>query len=253
VVAAAGASSFIGRITTELDKVGFGNVGRFADNMVRFVSWQVPVLLPLAAVGVWSVRRQAGPLRAMALGMLVTGLAMAILVPSQTHGWGYRYFHGFLGGLALMAVQGWVTLTAATPAGERERFGRGLAAIALASAIAFVPLRALQAYQFSHPFASSMAAIKASGADIVLVDNGPLGFDTGTLIRNDPFLTNTPKVMLLGELTRPQLDQVCRRGKVWVFDARHPAAAGMLTYENTQWGPDMARRRAYLRSSGCIG
>jgi hypothetical protein len=36
---------------------------------------------------------------------------MFILLPYQGHGWGYRYLHGLIGSLSLLAGYGWIALS----------------------------------------------------------------------------------------------------------------------------------------------
>ena len=94
------------------------------------------------------------------------------------------------------------------------------------------------------------AAIRHAPADVVLIDNAVVGFDAGSFVRNDPFLDRSPKVMLLGMMTSAQLDQLCAQGKVWVFDAKDPSAAGILTFQ-APWAADVAPLRTHLRQTGC--
>jgi hypothetical protein len=249
---AVGGGWFVERILTQLRKVDAANLFLMAESLVRFISWQNIVVPGLALIGGVAVWRKPGPLRAMGLAILATVMAMLILVPTQTHGWGYRYLHGLIGAASLLAVEGWTRLTAGLEAPETVRANRALALLALASAVVLIPVRAWQARSFSHPYAVAEAAIRHSGADIVLIDNGLVGFDAGSFVRNDPFLERSPKVLLLGMLAPAQLDQLCARGKVWVFDAKAPSAAGILTFE-APWAGDVGKLRAHLRQIGCAG
>jgi hypothetical protein len=251
--AAVGGSGIVQQALGFLSRFKMDNVGLMAESLAHFVSWQNLLVPPLAIIGGVAVMRTAGPLRAMALGIVICSVAMLLLVPSQTHGWGYRYLHGFLGAAALLAVHGWSVISAQLPAAEGAKATRTLAIVGLISAVLLIPLHAWQARGFSHPMAASFAAIQNNGADVVLVDNFKVGFDMGSLVRNDPFLQAKPRVMMLALLKEPQLDELCRRGSVWVFDAENPAARGMLTYDASGWPATkrVARLRDHLRQIGC--
>jgi hypothetical protein len=69
-------------------------------------------------------------------------------------------------------------------------------------------------------------------------------------VRNDPFLERGPKVLMLAMLTPAELDTLCARGKVWVFDANDPSATGILTFE-APWAQPLGALRAHLRQTGC--
>jgi hypothetical protein len=167
------------------------------------------------------------------------------------HGWGYRYFHGLLGSGALLAVYGWTRIAGGLETLDRRRAETGFLAACLISGLILVPARALQTRQFSHPHAAAYASILAQPSDIVLVDNGTVGFDMGSFVRNDPFLTNKPKVMLLSMLTPAQLTALCSSHSVSVWDARNPAAKGVPTFNSPVSARRSALLRAHLRAISC--
>src|SRR5690606_18702083 len=79
-------------------------------NLLRFAAWQHLLLLPLVFAAVATGARSSGMIRALVLGPLLTIAALLILLPYQGHGWGYRYLHGLIGNLCLLAGFGWIAL-----------------------------------------------------------------------------------------------------------------------------------------------
>src|SRR5262249_11996256 len=122
--------------------------GLMAEALVRFATWQSLLAAPLALVGAGAAFRAKGHFRALALGLVFTLAAMLVLMPAQTLGWGYRYLHGLLGSVALLAMLGWAALTDGLGAAERSRANRAFVAAGLVSALALFPLRAWQANRF---------------------------------------------------------------------------------------------------------
>jgi hypothetical protein len=197
-------------------------------NLFRFVAWQAPLAIPLALVGFIAFRRQSAMVRDLALGIFLTLAAMAILLPYQGHGWGYRYLHGLLGSLCLLAAQGWIHLT------ERNQLRQHatlLISSLLVSLLLLLPWHTYNARSFVTPYAEAVAAIGRSDAQIVLVDPVDIWFGTD-LVRNDPFLRGWPKVMAPAYLTEAGLRKLCRSYDVAVFDRRDADQFG-LRRENT--------------------
>ena len=63
-------------------------------DVLRFVDWQNPIVLPFALLAYRPVRDGDGIARELSTGLALTLAAMFILLPYQGHGWGYRYLHG---------------------------------------------------------------------------------------------------------------------------------------------------------------
>jgi hypothetical protein len=249
----AGGSYFANQIAFFLSRAGPGNFGLMAVNLVRFVTWQNLLLTPLLLVGGLMAFKQGGPLRPMALGMVLVPVLLTIVLPTQVHGWGYRYLHGFLGSASLLAVAGWGVITAGLDQAQRRLANRGFVAASLLSIGILFPLQAAEARGFSHPLAASYRAIAERKEDFVLVDNITVGFDSGSMVRNDPFLRNRPKVLLLITLSPEDLDVLCRRGHAWIFDGRNPAARGIVNFDfEDEVIEKMAQLRAHLKAIGCV-
>jgi hypothetical protein len=221
-------------------------------NLLRFLAWQTPILIPLAVVGLLAghEQNQNRTNLALAAGIALTLAAMLVLMPYQGHGWGYRYLHGFLGSLALIAAQGWIWVTGR---GTQASRAPALAVLlsALGSLFVLLPWQAYQVHAFVNPYASAVAAIEHSGAEVVIVDPTDIWFGED-LVRNDPFLRTAPKVLSLPRLDETRLSELCRRGDVAIFDREDAQRLGMRIVQSQ---PDMVNQdrklRTAARSLGC--
>jgi hypothetical protein len=250
--ASAGAHRFLQRVMETLQAVSFDNFGAMAEGLVRFVTWQNPLTAPLLCAGALAALLAKGHLRAMLLGIVLTLVTMLLLVPSQTHGWGYRYLHGLLGSACLIAAWTWMRLIGRlTP----SRQGAAAGALGLACAVSLlvlVPIRAWQAWAFVRPYAAANAAIQSAKADVVVIDHDSnVLFDKGTLTRNDPFLVHSPKVMALADMDGDMVRQLCGSGmSVLIFNGQSAASYGI---DIVPWNGDLgfARLRALMTQLKC--
>ena len=244
-----GVELFVRRIQALLVNFNLAGIGFMAKNLVRFIAWQNPLLPALALVGIAAAIHLDGTFRALLAGMALTLLVCWVLLPFQGHGWGYRYLHGFLGSLALVAALGWVRLTEALAEPDR-RAARAMLVLGCAvSVLVLLPLRALQVEAMIRPYAAATRAIDRTPAEVVLID--PTGlFYAADLVRNDPFLRNRPKRMDLGTMTDAQVRGVCALHPVALFDRREGLALGV---ESNPGGPTrrMQAIRGLLASLGC--
>ncbi|MBS0254993.1 MAG: hypothetical protein JSS36_07255 [Proteobacteria bacterium] len=162
-------------------------------NLLRFVTWQHVLFLPLLLAGLTGARRD--PLALALAGGLVLPLAFfALLMPFQGHGFGYRYLHGALGNAVLLAVMGWRRLARAEP-----RWHGWFVIASLASLVGALPLQARFAHDLYAPYALLSQRLSASGADYAVVGEGdaPLVLD---LVANRPDLGNRPLRLVDGEI-----------------------------------------------------
>jgi hypothetical protein len=234
----------IGRIAEMVQVNIFASVSYMGLNLFRFVAWEVPLTIPLALIGVILCRRRGTLTRDLALGIVLTLAVVAILMPYQGHGWGYRYLHGLLGSLSLLAAQGWIALS---ERGEtKERAPLLLASLAVSLLLLF-PWFAWQARAQVTPYAAASAAIARSDAQIVVID--PTGIWYGIdLVRNDPFLRAAPKVMALGYLREAEIEKLCRSYDVALFDRRDAAHFGLRDERTELSSPRAFARYGELRS-----
>lgn len=187
--------------------------GVMAANVLRFVTWQHLLLAPLAIVG---VRRYAGHddlARALLLGVLLTLLAMGILLPPQGHGWGYRYLHGLIGNVCLLAGYGWRWLS--------TRGGAPVQAMKLATAasvLIVLPLHTVMVRTMIAPYARAARAFAKIDADYVVVDSSTLPFGTNYVV-NRPDLANRPRLLLGDKLNWRDLAALCPGRTIAFADA----------------------------------
>jgi len=181
-------------------------------NLLRFVTWQHLLLLPLLAFGIRTAWGRDQFARVLAISFVLPIPVILILLPYQGHGWGYRYLHGVLGNACLLACYGWATLEAQ---GLSPR--RALAWTSAATFLIVVPVRALLVHQMVAPHAAVSGAIDKSTAGFVIVDNRvPFSSD---LVFNQPDLSNRPIRLLASELSASDMPDICARGSIAFFSA----------------------------------
>lgn len=223
--------------------LSIGGLLLMAMNLLRFVAWQSPLVIPLALVGLFADREHRAVMICLAAGIVLTLAVVQVLIPFQGHGWGYRYLHGLLGGLSLMAAQGWIWIT-----GRGAQAARA-PAVALAASVALavfvlLPWHAMQVRAFVTPNAMAVDAIEHSGADVVVVDPTDIWYGQD-LVRNDPFLRASPKVLSLQQLDEARLSELCRHHDVAIFDRADAQRFGIRIAESP---PDSAAQNRKLRA-----
>jgi len=246
VQGAVGSGYFAATLRMLVGDLGPTAIGTMSENLLRLLTWQNPLTLPLALVGVAAVRRRPG-LWPFVAGIGLTLAVVGVLMPYQGHGWGYRYLHGLLGSLCLLAGWGWAGLTDRLSPERRGEATVGFVLAAAASLVVLLPMRAWQAHAFVAPYAAAERAIQASSAPVVVVDPRGLLFGDD-LARNDPWLERGPKVLDLRALTPALATTLRSSGPVALFDARSPAAQGLRRID--QPGPYAARMAAARAALG---
>lgn len=202
--------SFFERMKTlsPFTTLSFGLMGV---NLLRFFAWQHLLLVPLLIVGLRAAFRAEPVCRALALGMLLLVVTMLILMPAQSHGWGYRYLHGFVGSAVLIAGFGWRQLEQDGAAPTRAL----LLSTAL-SVLVLVPLHAWMARGLVTPYADANAGLARMTADIVIVGDKvlPFGHD---LVRNRPDLQNRPIRLRATKIEPESIARLCAGGRTITF------------------------------------
>lgn len=204
-----GAVGFAARRPTDMFAFNLETAWMMTANLLRFATWQHPLLLPLAVLGCGLARREGVP-AALVASLVLPVVAMTVLLPWQGHGWGYRYLHGVIGSACLLAGYGWR---------RAERSGlspaRGLLIATLADLLLLVPAHGWMAHRASLPGASLSARIVATPANAVIVDAAPYAFDT---VVNRPDLSNRPLRLFGPDLAPALLPALCARGTVAFVD-----------------------------------
>lgn len=185
-----------------------GGDERWADmggNLLRFAAWQPILLLPLMAAGI-ALGRQDRLTVALIACVAAPVLVMALILPYQGHGFGYRYLHGVMGAAILLAVQGW-RLWAARESRLRPLLLRTI----LAGLVLVLPAQAGLARALYAPYARIDARLRASDADYVIVGAEDARY-ARDLVINRPDLSNRPVRLLAEYVDDALLAALCRRG-----------------------------------------
>jgi hypothetical protein len=208
------------------DPLGFGLV---AENLLRFVTWQNPLAIAMAVAGtIAAVRARDGAALCLAAGVVLTVTVMLVVLPFQGHGWGYRYLHGLLGNVALLAGFAWIHAAAPAEASAGRPWVLLLASVVFVTFIA-LPIRLLQVHDFIHPYAASYRAIEAAQSQVVVVDPRGLWYG-GDLVRNDPFLSAGPKVIEIDKLNVQDVTSLCGHYTVSLFEKSAGARFGIASF-----------------------
>lgn len=176
-------------------------------NLIRIVTWQNLALIPFVLLGLSAVRRDVGIAKPLCYGIVLTLLAMALLLPYQGHGWGYRYLHGLIGSAVLLAAYGWREVA------DRDHARAFLAAGTAATIFLSAPFLLWCAHQSQRPVAEVNRLIDRIDADVVIVDVGAVPFAMD-LVRNHPDLGNRPIRLSSHHLQPGNIALLCARGSV---------------------------------------
>lgn len=249
---AMGTSFFISRVASMLRDFSISGPETMLQNLLRFAAWQNPLLVVLLVPGMTLGWRAGGVLRALAVGIVLTLVAMLILLPYQDIGWGYRYVHGLIGSAALLAAFAWTALTdQASESGRRAAWGV-MAAITAVAVLLLAPVHARQMYAYISPYTRANQAIAASTAGAVVIETISVGHGI-ELVRNDPDLRNRPLVFDIGLLDEKLIQELCARMTVTVFDGQQAERFGMARFDPTkhQGYPKIQPLRAQLERPPC--
>lgn len=210
-------------VTNGLSRHGWQDLSLWTANLIRLISWQNLAFLPLIAIAVGSFRKMPLTLRLMGWSVLTSLIPYVLLMPSQGHGWGYRYLHQALGQLALLACFGWVVLRGR----GWDRQAQFVTLLALISLVVALPMRAVQVEALVRPFASATEYLQSVDADVVILDEADIWYGRD-LVRNDPLLRNRPVILALSQLSREDLSALCNQYQVVFEDAFSLRDVGMM-------------------------
>jgi len=234
-----------------LDKVEslFGRLDTWQPllNDSRLLAWNNLLLLPLALLSAFAIRWRSlwrAPSVVLPLALAVAlGMGFALY---QGYGWGFRYMHGQIGALCLLAGLGWSAVTRVT---DRVA-GRLLALGTLVSLLAGAWLL-VDTERYVRGYARTMAAIRAAPADVVLVDMRG-GYYMTDLVRFDEGRLGRPAVMALQMLSFDQIDRLCATRRVAIADSSLFRPLGVHPVPPVfQGSRQIELRRAHLRARGC--
>ena len=212
-------------------------------NILRFLTWQHILLLPLVLIGVRTTHREPVS-RALMLGIVLLLMTMTLILPPQGHGWGYRYMHGLIGSASLLAGYGWrwLEIRHATPA-------RLMALATVVSLIILLPLHVFMVRSMVKAPAEISRKITHLNADFAIVedDSAPFAAD---LVINRPDLANRPILLLASRVDPAEIDGMCR-GRVLAFvDAPELNPLNHLYGTPLTTGPGAHQRRLHEAAVG---
>lgn len=234
------------------DKVAslFGRLNKWQPllNIGRLMAWNNVLMLPLGALSLARLPRSiAGWVREPTIlfplwGTVAIGFATALY---QGYGWGFRYMHGSLGALFLLAGYGWTILS---PEGRRP-----LRLIWAAGVISLVAAawQLVTTEQHVRPYARTLAAMRASRADAVLVDLRG-GYFMTDLVRFQEGRQTRPVIMALGMMDDEEVRALCTRHSVAIMDHGQFWALGVHPV-NVGESDRLDALRAELDHLGCGG
>lgn len=156
-----------------------------AANLLSLCTWQHILALPLLLAS-WSVLRRDRIAAALGLGVILPIVVIAIILPNQGPGFGYRYLHPALGNVALLAGYGWRSL-----AKLHDNLRPVFLKATVATVFVLLPMQAWMAREQYAPYALTSRKIDASGADYAFIAMAD-GVFTPKLIDNRPDLKNRP-------------------------------------------------------------
>lgn len=218
-------------------------------NLVRLIGWQNLALVPLiAAAGRGLVTDKW--LGLLGLCILTSLLPYIFLMPDQGYGWGYRYLHGLIGPMALIAGYGGAELVRA---GKDVRGIAFVTLLALGSMSVMIPVRAWQIHKVVEPYARATAFVAAQDADVVIVDDYRV-FIGGDIPRNSAVALGVPVQMSLSFLTAAQIEELCAtHDVVYLGPDAFPKAFGLQTYPVgiADEMPGYADKLTALQSGAC--
>lgn len=226
------------RLAHLLALIGPDALWTMAANLIRFVTWQHLLLLPLLLLGVIGGWRTQPLVRALAIGLVLPILVMGILLPWQGHGWGYRYLHQVLGSACLLAGYGWQRAEAAGL--DLRRAMHWTTALSLA----LLPVHGWMVRMMVATQAAPELAIRRLPADLAIIDANPDGAD---LVINAPALGNRP-IRLMGSALRPaDIATLCSGRRIAFVDA--PRIDGLTAYYTGRHVAQASEHQLALRSA----
>ena len=207
--------------------LGFSTLLIQSMNLGSLLGWLAFPLSILALLGFGRMRKEEPLLFDAAVSCLLTFGFYVFVRNDQGHGWGYRYFHGTLGCLILVALSGWELLARRIGRAQAATFlGAGLAA----SLLVQLPLRAAQVESFIRPWARASADFQRSDAELVVFDPRYAWY-SADLRRNDPLFEQKPVVVMA--MTLRQQDAVA-------LQQRYPRARMITPQDLERLGLEVA-------------
>jgi hypothetical protein len=200
-------------------------------NLLRFIAWQNLAFLPLLVAAVPLAVRERGLARALLIGAIAWIVFLALVLPEQGRGWGYRYLNGYLGSFALLSGFGYREL--------ERRIGRqadGLVILLSGATLVFaIPVLLSGARAAMQPHVALDRLIARQPAQFVLIDDtvspsldGRFADSAGDHVRNLPDLSNRPLRFSADNLTPALLADLCRKSSVTLITRADMHSLGLI-------------------------
>jgi hypothetical protein len=176
-----------------------------AANLLRFFAWQHLLLVPLLVAAAPVIRRE--PLAAaFTVSLLLPVMVVALILPYQGYGFGYRYMQGVLGVAILLAVYGWHRLVT-----DHVWIRPLLLRTSILGLVVLLPMQVSMAHSFYAPYAAIEQQISTSGADYFIIgwEDDP---GTREFVNNRPDLSNRPVRLLSSEVGGALIRDICHPG-----------------------------------------
>ena len=206
-------------------------------DLLLLTGWSALATPLLAVLGFGRLWREKPIIYDAALSCLLTFGFYYFFYLDQGHGWGYRYFHGTLSCLILVAVAGWKALVEKAGDARARNF---LIVGTLASFFVALPLRCIEAESFIRPFANASESLHSIDATVVGIDPR-LAWYSADLVRNDPFLEDRPVVVALVNLAPAEVAALQRAGKAQFVSREAMKKLGLSTIPREPAWPDPFR------------
>jgi len=194
-------------------------------DLLLVIGWSALATPLLAVLGLGRILYERPIVRDAALSCILTFGFYYFFYLDQGHGWGYRYFHGTLSCLVLVAVAGWKALLEKTGEQKSQNF---LCLALAASFFVALPLRCWQAEGFIRPFAEAAEFLHSRPANVVGIDPR-FAWYAADLIRNDPFLEDRPVIVALVRLAPAEVSALARAGQAQFVSREEMQECGLST------------------------
>jgi hypothetical protein len=203
-------------------------------NLLLIIAWASLATPLLALLGFKQIRKEQPIVQDAMLSCALTFAFHFCVHFDQSHGWGYRYFHGVLGCFTVVAVSGFQRFSALV--GQRRALAFVVSGIAL-SILIQLPLRCIQVEKFVRPYARTAAVLHAMPTDMVALRPHDAWY-AADLIRNDPFLEQRPVIVSLYGLTPAAASALEKNGSVRIITRNDLARLGLFTSLSSCHGRD---------------
>ncbi len=203
-------------------------------NLLLIIGWASLATPLLAVLGASQFFKVRPIIQDSILSCLLTFGFYFFFYLDQAHGWGYRYFHGAIACLVIVAVAGFNRLSNLVGQYRATKFV--LVGIAASLLIQF-PLRCFEAERFVRPYARTAAVLHAIPKDIVAFDWRDAWY-SADLIRNDPFLEQRPVIVSIFQLTPAAVTALEKNGTARFVTRDDLTRLGMFTARGNDYARD---------------